>query len=244
MIDPDIWHDTWFGNLTDREQIFFVGIISNADDEGRILANPTYLRSRIFVYRDVSIKEIENVLGKFRDTNVNFILYSQNGNQYIQLAKWSDYQKPQYAKPSKLPPPPPDNTPLNNPPNSLYQSSIVESSSHSANDSLNDSANDSLKKKQALPEKRKHGEFQNVLLTEEENGKLLDKFGEVEAKERIERLSSAIASKGYKYASHYATILNWKRRDDKEKGNATNQKRPRDIPNRSEYNQAPQYDDI
>jgi hypothetical protein len=61
------------------------------------------------------------------------------------------------------------------------------------------------------PTKHKHGEYNNVLLTDEELEKLKDEYFDYE--ERIERLSSYIASKGVKYKSHYATIRNWARKD-------------------------------
>jgi len=61
--------------------------------------------------------------------------------------------------------------------------------------------------------KHTYGPFNNVLLTETEFGKLRERFGAKEAQERIADLSHGIASKGYKYKSHYATILNWARRD-------------------------------
>ena len=61
--------------------------------------------------------------------------------------------------------------------------------------------------------KRKYGMFENVLLTDDELQKLKDRFNDYE--EKIEKLSSYIASKGAKYKSHYATILNWSRQDDK-----------------------------
>ena len=109
---------------------------------------------------------------------------------------------------------------------------------------LKDTTLNNTKQDNTKQEKGKYGEFNNVLLTEDERLKLVERFGEVETKDRIERLSSGIASKGYKYVSHYATILNWKRRDEKEKRNATNQRSPRQLPDRSEYNQAPKYDDI
>jgi len=57
-----------------------------------------------------------------------------------------------------------------------------------------------------------YGEFKNVLLSDEEYQKLIDKFGESGCKDRIETLSTAIQSKGYKYKSHYATILVWDRK--------------------------------
>lgn len=63
-------------------------------------------------------------------------------------------------------------------------------------------------------ETKSFGEFQNVILTDEEQGKLVVRFGETDTGERIERLSAAMSSKGYKYKSHYATILNWARNDN------------------------------
>jgi hypothetical protein len=67
--------------------------------------------------------------------------------------------------------------------------------------------------KAMLPNKGIYGEFINVKLTKEEYEKLIIKFGDILTNDKIERLSSYIASKGKKYASHYATILNWSRKD-------------------------------
>lgn len=68
------------------------------------------------------------------------------------------------------------------------------------------------KKKPEKPEKHQHGEFKNVLLTDDELKKLQQKFPS-DWQRRIDDLSYAISSKGYKYSSHYATILNWARKD-------------------------------
>lgn len=61
------------------------------------------------------------------------------------------------------------------------------------------------------PTKHKHGEYNNVLLTDDELEKLKDEFADWE--ERIDRLSSYVASTGKSYKSHYATIRNWARKD-------------------------------
>jgi Asp-tRNA(Asn)/Glu-tRNA(Gln) amidotransferase C subunit len=60
-------------------------------------------------------------------------------------------------------------------------------------------------------QKHKYGEYQNVLLTDEELEKLKTEYSDYA--ERIERLSSYVASTGKKYKSHYATIRNWARKD-------------------------------
>jgi len=77
--------------------------------------------------------------------------------------------------------------------------------------------------------KRKYGEFQNVLLTDEEYQKLKKRF-ENQVDAMIENLSMGIESKGYKYKSHYATILNWARRDRKESSDGTHRGIPGNRP--------------
>ena len=66
--------------------------------------------------------------------------------------------------------------------------------------------------KPSKPQKHKYGEYKNVLLTDEEYEKLQNEFPS-DYEDRIERLSSYIASKGDKYKSHLATIRNWARND-------------------------------
>ena len=58
--------------------------------------------------------------------------------------------------------------------------------------------------------------FDFVFLSKEEHSKLVAKFGESRTAGLIEELNTGIGSKGYKYKSHYFTILNWARRKDKE----------------------------
>lgn len=82
----------------------------------------------------------------------------------------------------------------------------------SYHDSCNDSYHDSLK--------RKHGKFENVLLTDNELQKLKDDYSDWE--EKIERLSSYMKSTGKTYADHYATIVHWSA-DDTEKETETEQ---------------------
>ena len=61
--------------------------------------------------------------------------------------------------------------------------------------------------------KHKHGEFNNVLLTDEELEKLKKEFSDWN--ERIDKLSIYIGSSGKSYKSHYLTILSWARKEKK-----------------------------
>ena len=73
----------------------------------------------------------------------------------------------------------------------------------------------------AKPVKHKYGEYNNVLLTDEELEKLQEEFPDLI--DRIERLSSYVASTGKRYKSHYATIRNWARKDAEKPANKTAQ---------------------
>ena len=78
-------------------------------------------------------------------------------------------------------------------------------------DKDNNIISDSPSSKPKKPTKHKYGEYNNVLLTDAELEKLKAEYPDYE--ERIERLSSYVASTGKSYKSHYATIRNWARKD-------------------------------
>lgn len=63
------------------------------------------------------------------------------------------------------------------------------------------------------PPKHRYGEYDNVLLTDDELSKLKAELPK-DWQERIDRLSEYIAQKGDKYKSHYATIRAWARRNN------------------------------
>ena len=64
--------------------------------------------------------------------------------------------------------------------------------------------------KSRVDKKQKFLEF--IFLTDEEYKKLVDKFGKDRTDGLIQDLNDDIGSKGYKYKSHYHTILQWSKR--------------------------------
>jgi len=79
--------------------------------------------------------------------------------------------------------------------------------------SVTDTVTDTEKPKKEV--KHKYGEYNNVLLTDDELQKLKTEYSDYQKK--IENLSSYVASTGKSYKSHYATIRNWARRDGNKK---------------------------
>lgn len=72
------------------------------------------------------------------------------------------------------------------------------------------------KPSRTTPPQNSYGEFNNVKMTTAEFEKLVQSEGAERANALIEELSSYLASSGKRYKSHYATLLNWGRRKDKE----------------------------
>jgi|GEM_PF-3373254 len=106
FIHPEIWEDPEIGKMQPTERLFFIGCFSNADDEGRLLGNPAFLRSAIFKYDDFSADQVREMRDRVIDACKNLVLYVIDDVEYLAFLKWSAYQKPKYPKQSKLPPPP------------------------------------------------------------------------------------------------------------------------------------------
>lgn len=105
FIWPTIWTDKRFGELDAEGQVMFVALFSLADDEGRIVADPKYLRSQIFPYKEISVSDVEAIRDRVVAAMPSVHMYQPRDEPLIALLKWSDYQHPKYAKQSKLPPP-------------------------------------------------------------------------------------------------------------------------------------------
>lgn len=106
MIDPDFWNDGRVKRLSPTERLLFVGMVSHADDEGRLLADPAFLRSKIFPYDDFTLEDIKSMRDHILETNPNLQFYQNAGEDYLYFRKWPRYQKPSHPQPSKLPKPP------------------------------------------------------------------------------------------------------------------------------------------
>jgi len=92
MIHDKIWASEQFGYLSQQARLLYIGIITLADDDGRLKGSPHYLRGQIFPYdEDVSASTVEI----WRDEIVAQKLitkYEVEGSTFLQHPKWSEYQ--------------------------------------------------------------------------------------------------------------------------------------------------------
>lgn len=112
LITSEIFSNERFGDLPMGARLLFVGMITNADDEGRIKASPRFLKHRVFPYDDeVSTQDVKVWRDQCHELGLVSI-YSPNGQDYISLVGWKEHQaiRKDRFKPSRLPQPP-DNQP-------------------------------------------------------------------------------------------------------------------------------------
>lgn len=102
-----MWSDPGIAKLAHEERLLFVGIVTIADDEGRLCASPASLQGAIYP-NDPGVTP--GVVKKWRDGIVaklaNVVLYEHEGIEYVSLRRWERYQKPSHPTQSKLPKPP------------------------------------------------------------------------------------------------------------------------------------------
>lgn len=107
FVDPGFWLDPHIAKLSIVERLLFLGCISMADDEGRLLASPRALRAQIFPYdHGMTDDEVKEMRDHIVEANPNVLLYEVRGIEYIAFARWERYQKPKYRVASILPAPP------------------------------------------------------------------------------------------------------------------------------------------
>lgn len=104
MIDPDFWTDESLGQCTPMERLLFMGLISQADDAGRLRGNPALIRSQIFPYDDVTASDTEMMLERLSDSGL-IERYTVEGQAFIWLPGFGKHQTINKPTPSKLPGP-------------------------------------------------------------------------------------------------------------------------------------------
>lgn len=104
MIDPGIWTDEGFLELSMAAKVLYIGMISNADDEGRGQAGARSLKAKIMPGEDSPLSVIETMKAEIaRWTHTTF--YEAHGVAYYQLEKWDSYQSINKPVASKIPAP-------------------------------------------------------------------------------------------------------------------------------------------
>lgn len=107
MIDPSFWEDLAIGQLSRNARLCFIGLMSYADDEGRVQVDPRYVKRAVFGFDDdLTTCDVGAILDELRTGASNLVFYDVAGRQIAAFSNWRRYQYIQKPQPSNLPPPP------------------------------------------------------------------------------------------------------------------------------------------
>ena len=186
-----------------KSQLIYTWTIPWLDDYGCYTGDPEDIKTEVFPKnKKVTAKDIENALNE--EAEKELIAWYSIGNgglvqQYLNFDKFQTFKADRERK-SDYPQYQPENE------------GVVPVGNHRIPlDSLNISK---VKLSKVKLSKDKYIDF--VFLSKEEYEKLIKKFGEKLTNEKIDELNNGIGSKGYKYNSHYHTILSWDRKHKKD----------------------------
>jgi len=216
-IKPEFWDDEKVTRVSLQARLTFVGMWNQSDDYAVVKGHPLWLKNKIFPYDDIKLAQFGEWLAELE--RQRFIIpFDANGEKYYYIRNFNKHQN--IDRPSKTTrnPAAPEDIETSTP--NLFDESSTSPRAALAvvregkvregkvrEGNVVCEHEDSSNGNGAKPEKRVY--LESVNLTDDEHGKLIGKYGEPLTAKAIEILNNAIQSKGYKYKSHYHTLIGW-----------------------------------
>lgn len=103
-VKPEAPQHRKVGKLSDRAFRLWIVMITQADDEGRLVADPDQLRILAFGYQPGTLMDdVLSALGELTESGL-IRQYAHAGTPYADFPSWKDHQRINRPTPSKLPP--------------------------------------------------------------------------------------------------------------------------------------------
>ena len=96
MINPNIWDDPSFCELSIQARLLYIGLISNADDEGYLRGHIGSIKRLVFGMDDMTADATQLLINEITAHLPSVHLYTaDDGQTYIHLSNWTKYQHQQ-----------------------------------------------------------------------------------------------------------------------------------------------------
>lgn len=105
-LKPEVWMSPQVMNLSAHARLLFLGLITQADDEGRGSADPRRLKAAIFGGDDCTSTDVRRWLDEVSAQRLVVLYQSENDGLLFQLPSWRAHQSIDRPKPSHYPSPP------------------------------------------------------------------------------------------------------------------------------------------
>lgn len=101
-VKPDLWKSEQIGDISVESRLLFIGLITQADDYGRLKGSAKLVRSLIFPYDDYTVQNVSEWLSELRENGL-IHWFEVDGKKFIELPTWSDHQRVSHPTDSVLP---------------------------------------------------------------------------------------------------------------------------------------------
>ena len=104
-VKPDLFSSFTLANVSIHARFLFIGLFTEADDEGRMIDSPKKLTGSLFPHdENVTEKKVEGWL-KELEAQGCIVRYTAGHGRYLALPEWKNHQRVSHPLPSKIPSP-------------------------------------------------------------------------------------------------------------------------------------------
>jgi hypothetical protein len=101
-IKPDLWQDEAIGEISLEARLTFVGLITQADDHGRLKGSPKLVKAWVFPYDETPLRKVSEWLRELHESGL-IICFKVEGRDFIELPSWKKHQRVSHPTDSALP---------------------------------------------------------------------------------------------------------------------------------------------
>lgn len=104
-IKPELWLSAQVMNLSHSARLLFIGLITQADDEGFGSSDPRKLKAAIFGGDDVTLANVSEMLAEITTQRLAVIYEADGYGALYWLPSWKEHQYVPKPTPTRYPPP-------------------------------------------------------------------------------------------------------------------------------------------
>ena len=197
-IKPEVWTDEKIVECSTTARLLFIGLWNFCDDQGIHQYSPKQIKMEVFPGDNCTSQDIEKYLSELINNGL-IKTYHHENKRYLIINGWHHQR---IDKPSnKHPLPITFDDYSTNTPRTIGDGPPADSKGRESKGKEGKGKEGNTSAKNQF--------LDAVFLTDTEHEKLITKYGRDHTERAIEILNNAIMSKGYKYKSHYHTIIGW-----------------------------------
>lgn len=105
QISPELWTDPKISKVGRDVRLLFIGLISNANDWGKLRGTPSTIRSKIFPDDDIQVEVLDEWLNELAALGL-IVRWNVGGEPFVFIKNWNKHQNVAHPQKDEFPDPP------------------------------------------------------------------------------------------------------------------------------------------